>query len=460
VTEIRSYAFVARNRCAAESSSPLSVWTVVAALVAILALMSTVGADSLWLAALGRVVAGHGVPAGVPFAAAPSGHWANVPVLAELAFHGLEAAAGDRGLLLAQLVAIATAFVVLARTALGEDAEPGAVAATLVLAAAGGAASLIVIRAQLFSLVLFPILIALLRGETARPSRRIWLVVPLIALWSNLHGAVLVGLAVTLAYLLLGRSVTQPVVAAAVALCTGAAVFATPALLQTLDYYRGVSTNAAAARGYGLWAGLSLRSPFDLLLATAAALLLAAFVRSRPRLWEAIVAAVLAALTVHAGRFGIWLLFFLVVPAARAVPLRVPRLRGPAFLACTAFAVLAAVAGPARVSVGPVLLERTLAAAGGRPVLAEPALSERLALAGGRVWIGDPIDAFARADQDAYLAWLTGDSGTILGRVQFALVQRGSAADRLVRANAGFVRVAGDARALLYRRRSRDSLKG
>jgi hypothetical protein len=444
----------------AEPSSSLFVWTVVAALVAVLALMSTVGADSLWLAALGRIVVEHGVPTGVPFAAASTAHWANVPVLAELAFHALDAAGGDRALLLAQMAAVSAAFVVLARRALAEGAEPGGVAAALVLTVVGGAASLIVIRAQLFSLVFFALLIALLRQEAGRPSRRIWLLPLLIAVWSNLHGAVLVGLAVALAYLVLCRAATQPVLAAAVGACTTAAIFATPALLHTAEYYRGVSGNAAAASHFGLWAGLSLRSPFDLLLAVAAVVLLLTFARSKPRPWEAVAALALAALTVHASRCGIWLLFFLVVPAARGARLRAPRMRGAACLGCTALAVLAAAAGPARVSAGPAVLERTLAAANGRPVLAEPALSERLALAGGRVWIGDPIDAFERADQDAYVEWLTGGSGAILVRAHVVLVQRGSAADRVVRSDGHFVRVAGDPRAVVYVRRDRNSLKG
>ena len=53
------------------------------------------------------------------------------------------------------------------------------------------APALLVVRSQLFSLALFPLLVLLLRGEARAPSRRIWLLVPLVALWSNLHGGVL-----------------------------------------------------------------------------------------------------------------------------------------------------------------------------------------------------------------------------------------------------------------------------
>ncbi len=45
----------------------------------------------------------------------------------------------------------------------------------------------------------------LLTGVTASTSRRIWLVVPLVIIWGNLHGAALVGVAAAGAYLLLDR---------------------------------------------------------------------------------------------------------------------------------------------------------------------------------------------------------------------------------------------------------------
>ena len=66
-------------------------------IVAVAALFSTIGADAQWLAALGRViVARHSIPSGIPFADASSAHWANVPVLAELVFDGLERGLGPR----------------------------------------------------------------------------------------------------------------------------------------------------------------------------------------------------------------------------------------------------------------------------------------------------------------------------------------------------------------------------
>ena len=52
-------------------------------------------------------------------------------------------------------------------------------------------------RAQVLSQLLFVTLFLLLVAESRRPSRRVALVVPLLVLWANLHGAVVVGAALT-----------------------------------------------------------------------------------------------------------------------------------------------------------------------------------------------------------------------------------------------------------------------
>src|SRR5919197_4442389 len=154
--------------------------------------------------------------------------------------------------------------------------------------------SLFVVRAQLFSLPLFALLVVLLRSEARRPSRRVWLLAPLVALWSNLHGAVLLGLAVALVYLGFHRLRRRPLESVLAGAAAVLALCATPALERTPRYYLGVAGSEAAKRGYGLWAPLSPTSGFDLLLAAGAVLLLVEFARARPPAWE-IAAAVLLA---------------------------------------------------------------------------------------------------------------------------------------------------------------------
>ncbi len=50
-------------------------------------------------------------------------------------------------------------------------------------------------RPQLFSFVLFTALIALLARRTYREATPLWMVIPLMALWANLHGGFIVGIA-------------------------------------------------------------------------------------------------------------------------------------------------------------------------------------------------------------------------------------------------------------------------
>jgi len=430
----------------------------VALIVALAAVLGRIGADAQWLAALGHVIATrHAIPTGVPFAAAPTSHWPNVLVLAELIFDGLERALGDRGLMLAQLLAVAVAMVVLARDArAGGAAAPGTCAA-LLLVAVGAMPSLAIARVQLFSLLLFPVLVALLRAQTRSPSQAIWLVVPLLALWSNLHGAALLGVGVAVAYLLLCRFRRDRLLAVGVAGASIVALGLTPALARTVAYYHGVVTNLAAQRGEGQWGPLSLSAPLDLVLIAAALFLVTRVWRGRAELWEWCVIVALAALTIHAGRNGVWLLFFLVAPAARAI---IPKRSWQALVPIAAVASVGAICfavlrGPASAGASRSLVAGALVLADGSPVLANGAIDEQVALAGGRIEVGNPIDAFSRPEQAVYLDWLAGDASgrrALVPGVRVVLVSRGSATQALMAQTPGFAPAGGDRTTAIYER--------
>jgi hypothetical protein len=434
--------------------------TAIVAVVGMAALLARVGSDAQWLAALGHVIAHRGaIPAGVPFAAAPTGHWPNALVLAELIFAGLESALGDRGLMLAQLLAVAAALAILARDATAGGAAPIGTAAALLLVGVGGLPSLSIARVQLFSLLLFPALVALLRSQSRTPSRRIWLAVPLLALWSNLHGAALLGLGVLFAYLLLERARQQPALAAGVAAAAAVAMCLTPALARTVDYYHGVLTNQAAQRGAGMWGALSFTSPLDLVLVLAAVVLLARVWRAGTTRWEWCVVAVLVLVTVRAERNGIWLLLFAAGPAARALaPSRSLRALVPVLAVASVLALVFAVArGPIHSGAPSSLVNAAVVLAGGSPVLADGSVDEQVALAGGRIWAGNPIDAFSPAVQSAYLDWLAGSpsgAGAVAASVRVVLVARGSPTAVLMAHLPGFAVARGDGRTVLYERQT------
>jgi len=382
-------------------------------------------------------------------------------VLGELMWYGVEGALGSRGFLVLHLAAVALGLALLVRSALASHAGDRSVALALALFVVGAFPALTVVRAQTVSLVLFPVLLLLLRSEAQSPSRRIWLVVPILALWSNLHGAVLIGLAVTGAYLVLSRARTQPLAAGLVLAASLLAPFATPSLHRTPLYYAGVLDNEAARRNLGLWARISLESPVDLAVVAATAALVVAALVSRPALWELAALAGLTYLAVDAERSLVWLAAVAFVPAARALG-RESRARSSLQLGlavatlCAVVAAFAVARGPLDFGAGDRLVARAIAASGGTPILAEDLLAEQVALGGGRIWLGNPIDAFDHADQRLYFDWIqglpTGDAA-LEHAPGVVLVRSGSDAQLRLAANEALREVARDAQAVLYVKR-------
>lgn len=97
---------------------------------------------------------------------------------------------------------------------------------------------------------------------------------------------------------------------------------------------------------------------------------------------------------------------------------------------------LAGLAAVAQLVVGPPdpgswALARA-AAATGAPLLADVKLGQQAVLDGGHLWVGNPIDAFSRADQRVFLDWLAGQptGAAALRHAGYVLVERGSPAGR------------------------------
>jgi hypothetical protein len=427
---------------------------------ALCALLATVGADAGWLAALGHDIAqSWSIPGGVPFAAISSNGWHNVPVLGELVFHGLQAGLGTRGLVFAQVVAVVVCLTFVSVDMRRARVPDAPAALILILTAFAAAPALLVVRSQLFSLALFPLLVLLLRAEARAPSRRIWLLVPLVALWSNLHGGVLLGVAVAGAYLLFERARRQPWTAVGIMAGMGLALFATPALVETAAYYRGVLGSRAATQGEGMWQPLSLHAPFDVVFLVVAVPVLVLALRSRPRLWETVAIVGLTIAAVRSGRNEVWLALFVALPAARGLAgSRRWQATVPPLVVAAIAVLLALMAGvglartPVSSGATPALLGHAAVAARGTPILADGVDAEQLALAGKRILIGNPLDAFPLREQQRYLDWLAGrPAGDVeVSRVRVAIATLDSAAQRRLAARRDFVEVARDKRAVLY----------
>jgi hypothetical protein len=150
-----------------------------------------VQADS-WLTLLaGREIAASGLPREDTLAVMTAGRpWIDQQWLAHLGFYWLAALGGWKLVLLASVAALLAPLsiaLVLARKRGGSIRSIALVAILCIPYITS------FVRTQLWSHVLFVVLLALLAAESRRPSKRVLAAFPLLALWANLHGAVLVG---------------------------------------------------------------------------------------------------------------------------------------------------------------------------------------------------------------------------------------------------------------------------
>ena len=428
-----------------------------AALAGFIASLGLIGADALWLVPMGSQIAHGTIPGSVPFATAPSSGWKDVPAGGELlvwgAYHAL---GGGRGLLALQAIAAAVAFGALAR-GLGRETSAGSALAIAVLTLVGCLPAVLLAGASTFSLALFPVLLLILEHEARAPSRRLWLTVPLLGLWGNLHGGALSGLALLACYLLFDRGRREPALAAAVLVAATASLGANPELWHTPAYYRGVLGSVPARDGLALWSPLRFDFGGVLVISVLFVFIgIAVAGRARPRLWEGIAMAGLAGSTIHVERTGDWLLFLAAYPAARSFRLGAPRYRlllvaGAAF---AAFTMAGLVRDPLPASSQRIA---RLAARTGQPLLADAELGQEAAIDGGRVWVDDPIDAFRHSDQRLYLDWLGGkpSGAAAVAHARYVLVRTGSPAGRVAATDGRLALVTRSEGSALYRVRSR-----
>lgn len=263
---------------------------VVGVLALLLGTASVIGADFLWLVALGDDILEHGrIPGDVPFAEASSDGWPNVLVAAEVLL-ALVWRIGPSAPLVLGLVVSVVAWALLVSAAVRRGAGDVAAALVLGLVVVGSLPAWGVVRLQVLSILPFLGVLWILREDDLRPGRKLWAVPVVIAGWGNLHGAVLVGVCVTGAYLLASRLRTGPGPAIAVGVATVGALFVNPAGLRTLDYYVGVLRNEAAAESSQLWAALDLGRSADRLLA-GLLVLLVVIAAGKLRVWEWVVVA-------------------------------------------------------------------------------------------------------------------------------------------------------------------------
>jgi hypothetical protein len=184
-----------------EQNGTLVVAVAAFAIVLITQLRTALAADG-WMALLsGRVVADHGLPSHDMLTIWAHGRtWVDQQWLAQLALYGLERLGGLPLVLLVHVFLVTLALGGAAALACrhGGSARSATWVALPVLVAYWPGA--VIMRPQSFAYPLFVAVLWLLLGELRQPSRRVYLVLPLLVLWANLHGSVVVGAAVVSAF--------------------------------------------------------------------------------------------------------------------------------------------------------------------------------------------------------------------------------------------------------------------
>jgi hypothetical protein len=177
--------------------------------------------------------------------------------LAQVIMAGVYDALGVVGLKLMKLAITAATILLLAGAERETGASPG-VQSGVLMAVALTLLPQMQFRPQLFTFMLMAALLLILARDNYRGHAPVWLLVPMMMLWVNLHGGFIVGLAVIAAYggvaglqdLLEGRGWRRPLCFAAVTGATAAATLATPygtnawgAIFQTFERPSILSAN-------------------------------------------------------------------------------------------------------------------------------------------------------------------------------------------------------------------------
>jgi hypothetical protein len=277
-----------------------------------------------WLSLMaGREVVENGLPSRDELTVYGMGaRWTDQQWLGQVFMYGLYSLGGFALLSIATAVFVVGAFSIAAAAARSLGAGPRAIWVMFlpVLVAAPWAWS---IRAQMLALPLYTGLLWLLATEVRKPTRRIWLALPLLVVWANVHGSVALGalLVMLLAafQLIRSRGTTWPRDVALLVLAP-LAILATPyGPVETARYYHLLLVDPPFAGRVTEWewAAPALHTVAFYVLAALAAILVWRG-RHRVALFDIAVLAVTFAGGVNAIRGIVWfaLACMIFVPVA------------------------------------------------------------------------------------------------------------------------------------------------
>ena len=180
------------SRFFAREALPLALVAFYAAVLAGLAQFELVG-DSWLTLVSGREVVQHGLPQHDQLMTLSHGaRWIDQQWLAQVVFYELAHLGGIQAAVLLHVLLLAGAFAIAVVAARRRGASPTTVL-WVGLACVFLAPWAWQLRAQSFAYPLFAATLWLLSADSRAPSRRVLLVLPILAVWANLHGSVVLG---------------------------------------------------------------------------------------------------------------------------------------------------------------------------------------------------------------------------------------------------------------------------
>jgi len=216
-------------------------------------------ADSYYDLYAGRYIVQHGIPHhNVVTVVAHGAPWIDQQWLAHVLYYGAWAAGGYPALALLAALVLVSGFTALALLLRSLGVPPtrmfGWTCAAIIVYLGN-----IVIRAQSFAYLCFALVLWLVVADSRVPRlrARTWLLVPVLVLWANTHGSVVIGAAVGGLYcgyravLMLRRGAGWPVVGyLALGAAAAASVVITPYGTAVIGYYQSVNRVAPALSHY------------------------------------------------------------------------------------------------------------------------------------------------------------------------------------------------------------------
>lgn len=331
-----------RSRCAdwLEREAFLLPFVAVYVFLLVRGLPSLVSQDSWFTLVGGREIWQHGLPAKDTLAILTQGTgWVDQQWFAQTLSYGLFKTGGLQLTLLAHVAVLTLSFCLalwLARRQGVSGRRIGVVAALSLFVIAPSTA----FRAQSFVYPLFVAVLWLLIADARRPSRRVFLTLPLLVLWANMHGSVVLGaslvalggIAFAAGQIRQRAGVVRwlPRSAALVAL-PALALFASPYGFSLFGYYRSTIANSSFSVFVPEWRSASFPAEWPFFLLAVVALLLVGRYGRRLTLFEQLTLLVTLAGGLLAVRNGPWFGFaalaILPITVEEAWPIKMGEMR-------------------------------------------------------------------------------------------------------------------------------------